>query len=77
MFFANEKPELSTNLWHDFNDKKVELSLILGSVLLSMKNRSYRQICDMIQMIKNQKLSLNCGDVFGRRKAGIIDKLVA
>ena len=29
VFFADEKPELSTNLWYDFNDKKLELSLIL------------------------------------------------
>ena len=29
-YVFDEKPELSTNAWHDLNDKKQELSLIFG-----------------------------------------------
>ena len=33
--YADEQPELQIDLWHDFNDKKQELSVIFEYVFVS------------------------------------------
>ena len=68
MFFADEKPELSTNMWHDFNDKNQEWSMILDMFFFANEKPKLSTIVWDFLNDKKSELTLICLFVFADEK---------